>query len=122
MKNYRITVNGNTYDVAVEELGADAVSSTPVAPTPAPKTAPAPKVAPAGSQGSIKVKSPMPGNIVDVKVSVGDKIEANAVVAVLEAMKMENEITSPNAGTVVSVNVTKGATVNTDDILVTLSE
>lgn len=122
MKNYRITVNGNTYDVAVEELGADAVSSTPVAPTPAPKTAPAPKVAPAGSQGSIKVKAPMPGNIVDVKVSVGDKIEANAVVAVLEAMKMENEITSPNAGTVVSVNVTKGATVNTDDILVTLSE
>ncbi len=122
MKNYRITVNGNTYDVAVEELGADAVSSTPVAPTPAPKTAPAPKLAPAGSQGSIKVKAPMPGNIVDVKVSVGDKIEANAVVAVLEAMKMENEITSPNAGTVVSVNVTKGATVNTDDILVTLSE
>lgn len=122
MKNYRITVNGNTYDVAVEELGTDAVSSTPVAPTSAPKTAPAPKAAPAGSQGSIKVKAPMPGNIVDVKVSVGDKIEANAVVAVLEAMKMENEITSPNAGTVVSINVTKGTAVNTDDILVTLSE
>lgn len=133
MKNYRITVNGNTYDVAVEELAPGAASipapsasvSSPASSAPAPKAAaPAPKpAAPAPSaQGGTKVVSPMPGNIYDIKVNVGDKVAANQVVIVLEAMKMENEIVTPVAGTVASVNVSKGASVNSGDVLVTISE
>ena len=124
MKNYRITVNGNTYDVQVEELnGAAATQATPVA-TPAPVAAPAAAPAPAntGSEGSAKVTSPMPGNILDIKVNVGDKVEANQCVVVLEAMKMENEIVTPSAGTVASVNVTKGQTVASGDVLITVAE
>ena len=136
MKNYRITVNGNTYDVQVEELnGAVATKAptvtqaTPVA-TPAAAAAPAPAAAPAaapapantGSEGSAKVTSPMPGNILDIKVNVGDKVEANQCVVVLEAMKMENEIVTPSAGTVASVNVTKGQTVASGDVLITVAE
>lgn len=130
MKNYRITVNGNTYDVAVEELGAGAAPIAPVASAPiqasapAPQAAPAPKTAPApsGAQGGTKVTSPMPGNIFDIKVNVGDKVDANQVVIVLEAMKMENEIVTPVAGTVASINVNKGDAVNSGDILVTIAE
>lgn len=129
MKNYRITVNGNTYDVAVEELGAGAapvspVAAAPVQAAPAAATPAAPKAAPApsGAQGGTKVTSPMPGNIFDIKVNVGDKVEANQVVAILEAMKMENEIVTPVAGTVASINVNKGDAVNSGDILVTIAE
>ena len=128
MRNFKVTVNGNTYDVAIEEVGGSfpqpphffhghAFTSPPPAPAPAPKAA-----APAGGEGNIKVKAPMPGNVVDIKVSVGDKIEANSVVAVLEAMKMENEIVTPSSGTVASINVSKGSSVNTDDVLITISE
>lgn len=128
MKNYRITVNGNTYDVAVEELGAGVAPVSPVASAPvqasAPAPAAAPKAAPAPSaaQGGTKVTSPMPGNIFDIKVNVGDKVDANQVVIVLEAMKMENEIVTPVAGTVASINVNKGDAVNSGDILVTIAE
>ena len=118
----KVTVNGNTYDVTVEEAGVSASSAqSHVAPIPV--SAPAQKTAAnAGGEGSIKVKAPMPGNIVDIKVSVGDKVEANSVVVVLEAMKMENEIVTPSSGTVVYVNVSKGSSVNTDDVLITISE
>jgi len=125
MKSFKVTVNGNSYDVTVEEVGSNSINSQgrPIAPSPvssAPKATP--KAAPKSAQGNIKVKSPMPGTIVDIKVSVGDKVEANSVVVVLEAMKMENEIVTPSSGTIASINVSKGASVNTDDILVTLSE
>ncbi len=129
MKSYRITVNGNTYDVQVEELKnaatiAAPVVSAPAAPTAAPASAPAPVSAPAesGSVGNVKVNAPMPGNILDIKVKVGDKVAANQVVVVLEAMKMENEIVTPSAGTVASVNVTNGQAVNSGDVLITVSE
>lgn len=100
MKNYRITVNGNTYDVQVEELnGAVATKAptvtqaTPVAaPTPAAAPTATPAPAPTGSEGSAKVTSPMPGNILDIKVNVGDRVEANQCVVVLEAMKMEMKL------------------------------
>ncbi len=122
MRNFKVTVNGNTYDVTVEEAGVT-TSPTQSHTTSMPVSAPAPKETPsAGGEGNIKVKAPMPGNIVDIKVSVGDKIEANSVVVVLEAMKMENEIVTPSSGTVVSVNVSKGSSVNTDDVLITISE
>ncbi len=127
MKNYRITVNGNTYDVQVEELNGAVVSNAPSATqvaTPVAKPA-TPSPAPAkssGAEGSAKVTSPMPGNILDIKVNVGDKVEANQCVVILEAMKMENEIVTPNAGTVASINVTKGQTVASGDVLITVAE
>lgn len=130
MKNYRITVNGNVYDVQVEEInGAAPAASAPVpapvqsAPSAAPmqSAAPAPAAPSAGGAGT-PVNSPMPGNILDIKVSAGDKVGANQVVIVLEAMKMENEIVTPVAGTVASVNVTKGQAVNSGDVLITVAE
>lgn len=116
MKRYNITVNGTPYDVAVEEIGEDApvVSTAPVS---APKAAPK---APAGVQGGTKVESPMPGTIVDVKVKVGDAVKNGTLIAILEAMKMENEIFAPCDGTVASVNVSKGESVNTGSVVATI--
>ena len=103
MKRYTITVNGNAYDVTVDEADG---SVAPVA-APAPKkAAPAKKAAaPAGAQGNATVNAPMNGTIVDVKVKVGDKVTNGTVIAVLEAMKMENDIVSDKDGVVASVNV-----------------
>ncbi len=129
MKNYRITVNGNTYDVQVEELGASQAPVAPAAPqasapaaTPA-TPAPAPQAsAPAATGEGEKVTAPMPGNILDIKVNVGDSVAANQVVVVLEAMKMENDIVTPVAGTVTAINVTKGQAVNSGDVLITVAK
>lgn len=136
MKRYSITVNGNTYDVIVEEADASGIApaapvytpapvATPAAPT-APAAAPAAPVAakpaaPAGAQGAAKVTSPMPGTILEVKVSVGQSVKKGDVVCVLEAMKMENDIPAPQDGVVASVNVQKGASVSANDVLVTLN-
>ena len=129
MKNYRITVNGNVYDVAVEELGAGAapaaapVAAAPVA-APAPAAAPAaPSAAPAasGSKGSVVVSAPMPGKILGVKTEVGKSVKKGDVLLVLEAMKMENEIVAPEDGTVASVDTTVGAQVESGDTLCTLN-
>lgn len=137
MKTYRITVNGNVYDVQVEELNGSAVpmtapvnvalapqvAPTPVAqPTAAPTPAPAPAPAPTGSGEGTKITSPMPGTILDIKVNVGDKVDENQVVIILEAMKMENEIVTSVGGTVTGVNVTKGQTVASGDLLVTVAQ
>ena len=123
MKTYNITVNGVTYVVDVEEVGttaAPAVAPTPAAAPAAPKAAPAaPKAA--GKAGAVAVKAPMPGNIMKVNVKVGDAVKKGDVLCVLEAMKMENEIFAPADGTVASVEVSQGATVATDAILVTLN-
>ncbi len=123
MKNYRITVNGTAYDVAVEELGASA-ASTPVAAAPAAPVAAAPApAAPAasGAAGSITVTSPMPGKILNVKASVGAAVKKGDVVMILEAMKMENEIVAPEDGTVASINVAAGDAVEAGDTLATLN-
>jgi biotin carboxyl carrier protein len=135
MKYYTITVNGNTYDVSVEE-GQRAVQSAPVAaPTvsAAPAAAPAPKAeaapaapaapaaAPTGSAGSIKVSAPMPGKIVSVKASIGQTLKKGEVILILEAMKMENEIVSPQDGTLASINVTAGQAVEAGVLLATLN-
>lgn len=131
MKNYRITVNGNTYDVQVEELNgaapmaapmASPVMAAPVSPTAPATSTSAPAPAATGTAGGTEVKAPMPGNILDIKVGVGDKVAANQVVVVLEAMKMENEIVTPTAGTVASINVTNGQAVNSGDVLITVAE
>ena len=126
MKRYTITVNGIAYDVTVDESGN---ASAPVAAAPAPAATPAPAAAPAesapaqagGSEGSVKVESPMPGTILDIKVSIGQAVENGQVLCVLEAMKMENDIVAPQAGTVASINVAKGDSVEAGTVILTLN-
>ena len=124
MKTYTITVNGNVYDVTVEE-GTGAVAAAPVAAAPkaapaAPKAAPK-AAAPAGAQGGVKVNAPMPGKILGVKVAAGQAVKKGDVLVVLEAMKMENEIVAPQDGTVASVNTSVGEQVEAGAVLVTLN-
>ena len=126
MKNYRITVNGNVYDVAVEELGGNVsaapVMSAPVAPVPvaAPVAAPAP-AAKASGAGSVKIPAPMPGKVLSIKVKVGDTVKKGDVMMILEAMKMENEIVALADGTVASIDVSEGAAVEASDVLASLN-
>lgn len=139
MRKFIINVNGNSYEVEVEEV-KDGVIAAPVPvqrpsvqsaapapvqkndPIPAPSKAPTeePKAAANVPAGGVKIASPMPGNIWDIKVNTGDIIKKGDVVLILEAMKMENEIMAPKDGRIVSVNVTKGATVNSGDVLVVM--
>lgn len=127
MRKFMINVNGNSYEVEVEEIGG-AVSAAPAAPVaaaPAPAApaakpaAPAP-AAPAAPAAGEKVNCPMPGNILDVRVNVGDEVKEGDILMILEAMKMENEILAPCAGKVATVAVAKGATVNSGDLLVVI--
>lgn len=124
MKRYTITVNGTAYDVTVEEANgaAPVAAPAPKAAAPAPAApAPAPKAAPAGTQGNATIEAPMPGTIVDVKVKVGDKVTNGTVIAVLEAMKMENDIVCDRDGVVASVNVGKGDAVDTGAVVATIN-
>ncbi|TAH72174.1 MAG: acetyl-CoA carboxylase biotin carboxyl carrier protein subunit [Anaerolineaceae bacterium] len=140
MKHYTITVNGNTYEVSVEENSgvslatpapaprvAPAPAPVPVqkaspagAPTPAAAPAPAPQAA-SGAEGNIKVSSPMPGKILSLKASVGQAIKKGEVIVILEAMKMENEIVATDDGTIASINVTAGQSVEAGDLLATIN-
>ena len=114
---YKVTLNGKTYEVEVEAGQAMLVDEYEAY---APAPAAAPKAA-AGAAGAVSVKAPMPGNILDVKVSAGASVKAGDVLVILEAMKMENEILAPQDGTVASVNVNKGDTVNSGDVLVSMN-
>ena len=127
MKNYRITVNGTAYDVVVEELSAGAVpaaapvASAPIAaPVATPASAPAAPAA-SGAEGSVKVAAPMPGKILAVKVNAGQAVKRGDVIMILEAMKMENEITAPEDGTVAGINVAVGDSVESGDTLASLN-
>ena len=124
MKNYKITVNGNAYDVTVEETaggtGAASASACNAASVPAP--APAAKPAPAavaGGEGA-KVEAPMPGTIIDIKLAAGASVKKGQAIAVLEAMKMENDIVSHADGVITSVVVTKGQSVDTGSLIATV--
>ena len=133
---YVVNLNGKAYEVEVEESQAvimnvsDApVAAAPVAPVaapvaaPAPAAAPAPEAAPAPAPaaapvaGGTNITAPMPGTILAVNTAVGTAVNAGDVLIVLEAMKMENEIFAPCAGTVKQVLVSKGSTVETDAVL-----
>lgn len=147
MKFYTITVNGNTYNVSVEE----GLSAEPNA-APAPSAAPAPAAAPVASpapdpaatsvapvsapneklvaanapasvdtMGSNKINSPMPGKIVSIKANVGQALKKGDVILILEAMKMENEIVAPQDGTVASIHVFTGQSVEAGTLLSTLN-
>ena len=117
MKRFLIKINGKTY---VEEGAAGAATSAPKAA--APKAA-APKAAPkaAAGQGSVKVNSPMPGKILSVKTSVGLAVKKGEVLMILEAMKMENEVVAPEDGTVASIDVAAGDSVEAGVVLATLN-
>ena len=123
MKKYNITVNGTSYEVVVEEV-TGGVSAPAAAPVAAPKAAPAApkKAAPAaGAKGGVSVTAPMPGTILDVKVSVGQSVKKGETICVLEAMKMENDIPAPQDGVIASINVQKGASVGAGDVIATLN-
>jgi biotin carboxyl carrier protein len=132
MKQYRITVNGKSYDVTVEELGAarsapvNSVAATPaVTPSPAPAVAPASTqtaaAAPANGGSIVTIKAPMPGTVIAFKVIVGQQVKRGDVLLLLEAMKMENEIVAPQDGTIAALRVPASAAVNTGDALVDLA-
>ena len=113
MKNYTITVNGNVYDVTVEEGAAGTASAASKA---APKAA-----APAGAQGAVKVNAPMQGKILKINASAGASVKKGDVLLVLEAMKMENEICAPQDGTVATVECSVGDSVETGKVLVSMN-
>ena len=125
MKNYTITVNGKVYEVTVEEGFSAQASQTAAVPANAPAQA-APVKAPAASTksaavGAVKITAPMPGKILDVKVSVGQEVKRGDVMLILEAMKMENEIVAPQDGTVASIQVSAGSAVEAGDTLASLT-
>ena len=136
MKKFNITVNGNVYEVEVEEVSADApalqtpavkaapqpvaapvVKETPKAAAPAPQ----PKPAASGSEGATKGTSPMPGTILKVNLQVGQKVSRGDAMCILESMKMENEIPCPCDGVVASVSMQNGMNVNAGDVLATFN-
>ena len=135
MAKYVVTLNGKNYEVEVEKNTAKITNTTAAAapaaapapkaaPAPAPVAAPAPAPAPApvaaAPAGGANVTAPMPGTVLNVVAPVGTAVKAGDVILILEAMKMENEIVAPCDGTVASV-AAKGTSVNTDDVLATLS-
>ena len=152
MKEYKYKINGNEYNVAVEELEGNKANVTvngktyeveldrpakpavtkPVArpaaaptaaPAAAPTAAPAPAAAPAprpAAAGGAGIKAPLPGVILDIKVKVGDAVSKGQTVAILEAMKMENNINADREGTVVSINVEKGQSIAEGTDIITL--
>lgn len=117
VKKFNITVNGNAYEVEIEEVKAAAPVAA--APKAAPAAAPAPKAAPAAA-GDNTVTAPMPGKIVKLVASVGQAVNAGDVLLILEAMKMQNEITAPAAGTVKSFAVNAGDSVKPGQTMVVI--
>ena len=117
---YKITLNGKTYEVEVEEGQAMLVDEYEAYKPAAPAAAPAPAAAAVTAAGEV-VAAPMPGNILKVNVSQGQAVKAGDVLVVLEAMKMENEIMAPRDGSVAQVVVSKGAVVDTGAALVVLA-
>lgn len=130
---FKVKVNGTEYDVAVREVNdasgvvtaaSQVVASTPVAkqevvqPEPPKQEEKAPVAAPAPSAGAIKVTAPMPGNIWKLKTNIGAKVNKHDVLLILEAMKMENEIVAPEAGTVTNILVKEGDSVNPGQVMV----
>lgn len=122
MKSYTITVNGNVYDVTVEENGAGATAQAPrkaVAPV-APKAAPAaPKAA--GNAGGIKVTAGAAGKVFQIPTSVGQSVKAGDAVIIIEAMKMEIPVVAPEDGTIASIDVAVGDAVEAGAVLATLN-
>ena len=124
MKNYTITVNGSVYDVVVEEgatSGAPAAAA-PKAPKAAPKAAPAPAAAPAaGAAGSIKIEAGAAGKVFKIEANVGQAVKKGDAVVIVEAMKMEIPVVAPQDGTVASIDVAVGDSVEAGALLATMN-
>ena len=121
MKNYTITVNGNVYDVTVEENGAGAVQTA--APVAAPKAvAPAaPKAAPAAGAGSIKIEAGAAGKVFKLEANPGTAVKRGDTILVLEVMKMETPVVAPQDGTVASIEVAVGDHIEAGALLATMN-
>ena len=136
MKNYTITVNGNVYDVTVEEgTGSVAAPAAPAAAPAAPKAAPAPApaaapaaapapapaAAPAGTAGSIRVEAGAAGKVYSIDAKIGQAVKAGDSVVTIEAMKMEIPVVAPQDGTVASIDVAVGDAIEAGALLATLN-
>lgn len=122
MKNYTITVNGNVYDVVVEEgASTGAPVAAPVAPKAAPKAAPAAVPKAAAGAGSVKVEAGAAGKVFKIEASVGQAVKTGDTVVIIEAMKMEIPVVAPSDGTVASIDVAVGDAVEAGSCLATLN-
>lgn len=115
IKKYNIKVNGNIYDVEVEELGAQIVNTanTQISSKPQQKIQ-------KNTQENGIIKAPMPGTINNVLINVGDIVKKGQVLLILEAMKMENEIMANCDGTILDIHISKGSSVSVGDELITI--
>lgn len=133
MKKYKVYVNGEPFEVIVEETDSPKVQqATPAAaPPPVAQATPVSKPAPAAppqaekppapkTGAGLEITAPMPGSILEIKVEEGAQVNAGDTLLILEAMKMENEITTPESGVVKSINITVGASVNTGDLMLVI--
>ena len=123
MKSYTITVNGNVYDVTVEENGSVSApaaaprrAAAPAAPAAAPKAA-----APAAGAGAVKVTASVPGKVLKIVASAGQAVKAGDNIIILESMKMEIPVVAPQDGTVASIDTSEGASVENGDTLATMN-
>ena len=136
MKKFLIKVNGSQYEVEVEEIrdGSVPAASVPYTQANAPAavqpqspaaaqaaTVAETKAAASSTAGAVKITAPMPGTILKVVANAGDRVKKGQVLVILEAMKMENEIVAPSEGTVATINVSRGASVNAGDLLASLN-
>lgn len=122
MKNYTITVNGNVYDVTVEEGGAGAPVARPAAAAPKAAPAAAPKAAaPAGGAGAVKLEAKAAGKVFAVEASVGQAVKKGDTVVILEVMKMETPVVAEVDGTIASIDVAKGDSVEVGTVLATMN-
>lgn len=128
MKKYNIKVNGNTYEVEVEEAKSEVnptvspvekLAVTAPTSTEVPKTSKIEPTVPIDA-GAQTITAPMPGTILDVRITKGDVVKAGDILVILEAMKMENEILAPIDGMIDTIQATKGESVNANDVLVTI--
>jgi len=125
---YQVTLNGKSYEVAVEKGEAEvlsvfeAVAANIAVPVAAPAAAPAaaPSAAPAASAGGEPVNAPMPGTVLEIRVAAGEAVKKDQVILILEAMKMENEIVSPRDGVVSSISAEKGSSIAAGTVLMYL--
>jgi len=126
LRKFRIKMNEKEYLVEMEELtpGGSPVAVPAASPAPASApapAAPAPAPVPISVAGGTVIESPMPGTILAIKVKVGDQVSADQCLVILEAMKMENEIVAPEAGTVAAIHVAEGAAIDVGKPIITIN-
>jgi len=123
MKNYTITVNGNVYDVVVEEGASTGASpkAAPAVPKAAPKAAPAAAPKAAAGAGSVRIEAGAAGKVFKIEKNAGDAVKKGDAVVILEAMKMEIPVVAPQDGTVASIDVAVGDPVEAGALLATLN-